>query len=373
MGLSAFAGGHPQVREVDLEVQRTSAKYRQLLHDALVLLKLWISQSRWWDTSWEDNGMLASQILCEHVQWLRDTGRGISAGRHAILSAQTAFRCLKGCLGRAWDCISSWKLQCPLRSRIPMPLLIMQAMFLMSIANGLTAMRNSERLAAFSFAVLVRLGHHCLLRPGEILKLVVADIRLPNARASAAQGEPEVAILRLRDPKNKASLGRFQFALVKDISIVRWLAWLVSDCPPEMRLWPGDGRRFSLLFRQTLSSMGLTRFGLTPGSLRPGGATLAFMSGSTVSELKYRGRWKVESSLEVYIQEAMSHLCVCELADHEHSVLTHMLSMGVSQWQQPPALPWGHFFSRSQQWRGLALWQSQANRSRQPQSILRNF
>ena len=73
--------------------------------------------------------------------------------------------------------------------------------------------------------------------------------------------------------------------------------------------------------------MGLTRFGLTPGSLRPAGATLGFMSGCSVRELKYKGRWEVESSLGVYIQEATSHLCVCELASDEIHALTRMLSV----------------------------------------------
>ena len=143
------------------------------------------------------------------------------------------------------------------------------------------------------------------MRPGEILKLVLGDVRLPNTR-----WEPEVAILRLRDPKNRASLGRFQFALVKDPGLVRWLAWLIADCPPDANLWAGDPRRFTLRFRSTMLHLGLGRLGLTPGSLRPGGATHVFMSGSSISDLKYRGRWRVESSLEVYIQEAMSHLCV---------------------------------------------------------------
>lgn len=67
--------------------------------------------------------------------------------------------------------------------------------------------------------LLVRLGHHCLLRLGDMLKLVVGDIRLPNLRAGSSLDKLEVAIIRLRDPKNKAALGCFQFPLVKDVRL----------------------------------------------------------------------------------------------------------------------------------------------------------
>ena len=230
-----------------------------------------------------------------------------------------------------------------------MPHIVLQGFFAMAIALALSAKTTSEILKRFAFAVLTRIGHHCLLRPGEMLKLVVGDIRLPKG-----SHEPEVAILRLRDPKNKASLGRFQFAIVKDVAAVRWLAWFVDQCPDDMKLWPGDPKLYTVHFRKIISRLGLARLPLTPGCLRPGGATLAYMEGATVSDLKYKGRWRVESSLEVYIQEAMAHLCVCELSSQEHGALAHMLSMGVAQWQAPPNFPWTRFFSRAAQWRGMA-------------------
>ena len=292
---------------------------------------------------------MAAHVLCEHVQWLRDSGRNIGNACHAVLAAQTISRPLRGHISRAWDCIKSWQLQVPLRSRVPMPFLILQGFFCMSIALALSAVSTSDILGHFAFALLTRIGHHCLLRPGEMMKLVVGDVRLP-----AGDHEPEVAVIRLRDPKNRASLGRFQFCIIRDVALVRWLSWFIRECPADMRLWPGDSRRYTLHFRRVLSKLGISRLPLTPGCLRPGGATLAYLEGASVSDLKYRGRWRVESSLEVYIQEAMSHLCICELTRDEHVAFSSLLSQGVAQWQGPPEAPWSRFFSRAAQWRGLS-------------------
>ena len=345
----ALAGAGRGIQEVPLEVSRTSAVYRGQLGDAYALLKLWVSTSKWSTTAWTEVPATAAQVLCEHVQWLRDSGRTLGNARHAVLAAQTIHRPLRGHISRAWDCTKSWQLQHPLRSRVPMPHAILQAFFLMAVSMALSAVATRDILRNFAFAVLTRIGHHCLLRPGEMMKLLVCDVRLP-----AGAHEPEVAVLRLRDPKNRASLGRFQFAIVRDVALVRWLAWFIDDCPQDMKLWPADGRAYAEHFRLVLRRLGLARLPLTPGCLRPGGATLAFLEGSSVSQLKYQGRWRVESSLEVYIQEAMAHLCVCELSSHEHGDLAHMLQQGAAQWCGPPASHWSTFFSRAAQWRGLA-------------------
>ena len=44
----------------------------------------------------------------------------------------------------------------------------------------------------------------------------------------------------------------------------------------------------------------------TPASLRPGGATMYYSAGVSISTLRFMGRWSVERSLEHYIQLAMA-------------------------------------------------------------------
>ena len=348
-GKTLLPGASSEVCEVALEVSRTSTKYRLELRAAYGWFVRWAhSSSKWSGRAWSEDPAIASQMLCEHVQFLRDTGRTISDARHCILSVQTIHRLLKGKLGRSWDCVKSWSLQTPLKSRIPMPAVMLSGFFLYALAAALAATVDCDIHMYFSFAILCRLGHNCLLRPAEMMKLIVADLRLPRSAF-----EPEILIVRLRDAKNKSSLGRFQFAMCRDVSLVSWVRWYVADCPPDMPLWPSSQHRFSKMFRDVRDRLGWERIPLTPGCLRPGGATEQFLHGATVSVLKYAGRWRVESSLEVYIQEAMSHLCMCELHDTEFAALSQLIAAGSAQWAQPPSSPAHSFFKRRAQWRGI--------------------
>ena len=92
---------------------------------------------------------------------------------------------------------------------------------------------------------------------------------------------------------------------------------------PGMKLGLGTGSTAAYFvdllktksFDIVLLRLGLGRFPLTPGCLRPGGATRLFLAGKAISSLKYAGRWRAETSLEVYVQEAMCHLASTEMSD----------------------------------------------------------
>ena len=82
-----------------------------------------------------------------------------------------------------------------------MPDIIMQVFFVFSLAEALAASTDLDTLSVFSFAILVRLGFHCLLRPAEILKLTAGDIRMPVSayeprRADQAFGPKEQEFIR---------------------------------------------------------------------------------------------------------------------------------------------------------------------------------
>ena len=151
--------------------------------------------------------------------------------------------------------------------------------------------------------------------------------------------------------------------MCRDPALVAWLTWYVDECPADMPLWPGKQTRFSKVFRQVRDRLGWERIPVTPGCLRPGGATEQFMSGSIVSVLKHAGRWKQESSLEVYIHEAMSHMCICELSEKEFEALSQLVASGSAQWAGPPSQPTHSFFDRRAQWRGIRSMRQQRARA----------
>ena len=109
--------------------------------------------------------------------WRSCTGAMASfvSARNAILSIQSVRRELRGKLGRCWDCIRAWQFETPLKSRVPMPEDLVRALF--AIAEGLAATKDREVLTRFAFALLIRVGFECLLRPGELLKSKVKDLR----------------------------------------------------------------------------------------------------------------------------------------------------------------------------------------------------
>jgi hypothetical protein len=82
------------------------------------------------------------------------------------------------------------------------------------------------------------------MRLAELLKLVVDDIRLPRSSY-----EPAVAVLTLRDPKNKYSLGRFQFVMARDPGWVAWLKWFIDSTPGSYRFWPRSFSKFTKYFK----------------------------------------------------------------------------------------------------------------------------
>ena len=218
-------------------------------------------------------------------------------------------------------------------------------MFLMGVAQGVLS--GPQALDYWSVAILVRVGFHCLLRPGEICKLIVEDLHFPQT-----SWDSETCVVRLRDPKNRSSLGRFQFALIRDVAIVRWLRWYTEGCDAQTKLWPGSPAKFGKAFKHLLCRLGLERLGFTAGSMRPGGATKAFVEGMSIANLKYLGRWRVEHSLETYIQEAMCQLTSSRLTECEQSSLHALLAACSGQLDTPPSQHWSVFCSRAAQWRG---------------------
>ena len=61
---------------------------------------------------------------------------------------------------------------------------------------------------------------------------------------------------------------------------------------------------------------------------------------NNISSLKYAGRWRAETSLEVYVQEAMCHLASTEMTDAEFQSVRQLLQSSFQQWPGPPSRAW---------------------------------
>jgi len=151
------------------------------------------------------------------------------------------------------------------------------------------------------FSALIELGFFCLLRPGEIFRLKHCDVAMPSGLTLCEQH----AAIKIASPKNRRQFGESQFVLLCNRNTIGWLK-TIHIPHSEQLIWDRSPRVFALLMKQVMRELGVANCKFTPASLRPGGATMYYSRGISISTLRFMGRWSVERSLEHYIQQAMA-------------------------------------------------------------------
>lgn len=280
---------------------------------------------------WHSSPSLAEEQLAEYVQHCFNTQIPFWLAKHGVLAAQLKVRSLRGKIRRAWDALSSWRLTMPTGHRVPFPIEILNAVSLVALELALGA--TSQSLRWLSLHVLLRVGFHALLRPAELCNLRAGDLKF-------SLGRVPYVVLAVRNPKNRAFLGRMQFVILKDQATVLLLHWFVKGLAPEVKLWSGSVTTMRTTLKELLSLMGLSGLGLSLGSLRSGGTTYLYLSGSEIARLKYTGRWKSEASLGCYIQEAMALLVWLHLSEAQQLKVFTLCRAGLQALRFPPPVPW---------------------------------
>ena len=141
-------------------------------------------------------------------------------------------------------------------------------------------------------------------------------------------------------PKNGAFLGYTRHATVRDESCVHYVRWYCPGLPGETKLWiAGSKQAFSLLYEKLRVHAGLGRVHLTPGCLRPGGATWLYACGVEVARLKFLGRWSSERSLNCYIQVAFGKYCWSSLPSEDLARVENLVNSFPAVWLKPLRSP----------------------------------
>eukprot|EP00973_Karenia_brevis_P012371 1680267-Karenia_brevis.AAC.1 len=151
----------------------------------------------------------------------------------------------------------SWKQSRPSGHRIPLPFILLQAMFIMCLELGFKGGANKGHF--FCMAVLIRIGFFGMMRPGELVGLRGSDVTIVDQGVSCP-----TAVLIIRRPKTKDTFGRTQFSTVTDICSIKWLRWLVWDLAPYTKLWAGSTGSFRRIRHMVLKELDLHRLGITP-------------------------------------------------------------------------------------------------------------
>ena len=352
LALSASAvplNGHP----LNLQRARISSGYRRTLDGAYDKLTLWcVVHGRPLPHTLENNLQALNTLLVDHLQFLYDEKYGVSAGRHALLAVQTRMRSVRGRLTESWDSMRSWEMLAPVKLRTPMPYIVLQAMFAFAMVTGFNSTGRAAR-DWISFGVGLICSFDGLLRPCEWAQLSARKSLMPSSRLQHLVGR---GLLTISNGKNRRIFGRIQIAMVDCERVIAWLTWLTAGMASHARLQPGGTATFRRLFKTCIQALGLEGLGLTPASLRAGGATWRFASGMDLGHLKWWGRWGSLGTLEHYVQEAAATMVVMELSDVTLQRLEAIRDSS-SIFAAPPQRPWSAFFSRHTQ-RPVRQWTS---------------
>ncbi len=293
------------------------------------------------------NPELMNEALVEHVQFLFDEGKGVSAGRHAVLAIHHRFPLLRPFMRQSWDSVKSWEQLAPVNLRTPIPPLVFSCMFIYALLMGFQCTGPTAR-DWITFAVGLRCCFEGLLRPGEFCALTSWCVAVPAGRL---HGLVRNGMMTVVNGKNRRIFGRIQIALLDEGIGLRWLTWLTRGMNPGTRLFHGGTAKFRRLFAVATRALGVESLKLNPASLRAGGATHLFVSGAyDIGRIQYRGRWGSLSTLQHYLQEASASLVLLRLSD---SVVEQLLALqeNGSVFEQPPHSPWNSFFDRPRpQW-----------------------
>ena len=112
------------------------------------------------------------------------------------------------------------------------------------------------------------------LRPAEMVRLRVGDILLP----SQTLGREGSFYVGIGNPKMRRLSARREHVLVEQPSLTRWLEAALAGRPRGDLVFRAGAVVFTTAFAELVRILGLPvgdLVGLTPASLRAGGATLA--------------------------------------------------------------------------------------------------
>ncbi len=144
------------------------------------------------------------------------------------------------------------------------------------------------------------------LSVGEACRLRRADIMLPGD----ANWHVQVGMVVIRAPKAARSAGRIQHVVVTGPFVLMMAQWAWSGWAPMRPLTSFQLKDFSRWFQQVLTAIGLPPLRYTPAGLRAGGCTHAYLSGSSVEQHLWRGRWAAAASLRHFVQKSASVLAL---------------------------------------------------------------
>ena len=253
---------------------------------------------------------------------------------NTVLSIIDLRRELRRQLSPALDFAELWRSFFPGWNRVALGELILKAMCTQALCWGWL------RTAAAGL-------RHCfygMLRPAEFLKARRKDLVLAPDLCRDPYTDLRM-FLGIVSTKTRTSGARHQHARSDDRHTAWLWSFLASGAAPEEPLWSLGSAVFRARWNVLCRSLKIphnTVSGVTPGSLRGGGASALYDTTEDIELVRHRGRWSSAKMVEIYVQEVGGHLFLAslpqvvrerlfELAALEHEALELALSLLQSQ------------------------------------------
>lgn len=251
----------------------------------------------------EEHGLQDVDLLiCDYLELAWCRGESVNSVADCLSGLQFFLPELRGQLRASWRLFRSWRrIEVPSRAPPITPYLV-KAVVARAVA-----------LNEISFATLVSLGFHALLRTGELLALQFQDIQFTDS----------CGVVTLKSSKSGLRHGTEEAVAIRDRLTLALLDTLFSlqGHFRGAKLWPHSGQSFRDKFRSVLNFFDLARFEFKPYSLRRGGATYLLQEGVPLDVILLRGRWRSLSVARLYLEDGLAQIPTIRLRSSEKQLL----------------------------------------------------
>ncbi len=243
-----------------------------------------------------------TEMLVGFGRYLFETGQSIYLLRQLVTYVQRRYPTFRGNLAKVWNLVSKWERLQPMEHRSPLPFVVFQAMVVTAMCWGW------RRWAATTV-----LAFEGICRPGEVLSALRRDLLLPS---DLVVENPATCFLRVREPKGRfRGLGKIQHVKINSQTVVDFLSSVMGPLSRGEPLYPGSPSSYRRRWDRILSFLNIPiRLGLTPASLRGGGAVRAYRADEDIAKLMWRMRLKNIETLQHYLQEVGADSIFVELS-----------------------------------------------------------
>jgi hypothetical protein len=279
--------------------------------------QIWKSFQRWLASefssaavsSLQRSGEVLGLLVVEFGRYLYASGQSIYLMRQLVTHIQRVDPPKCPHLYEAWRLISRWESLEPTVHRTPMPFVIYRAMVSSALAFGW------RRVAG-----VIVLIFEAICRPGEVLKATRSDLLLP---CDLIAEDPGRIFLRISNPKSKRrGLGTTQHAKVQNMAVANFLQEIFGHLDPQLPLYPASATTFRKRWNLLLETLHIPiTVGLTPVSLRAGGAVKAYRSDDDITKLLWKMRLKNLETLQHYLQEVGAESAFLQLPNRSKSAI----------------------------------------------------